>query len=253
MDGVVCPIYKKGDKLDCSNYRGITLINAAYKILSQILCRLLSPHAKRFVGPYQAGFTGARATTDQIFSLRQILEKCREYNLPTHHIFIDFKAAYDTVDREQLWQIMHENGFPDKLTRLIKATLDRVMCHVRISRELAEPFESRRGLRQGDGLSCALFNIGLEGVVRRAGIDTSGSIFNKAVQLLAYADDIDIIARNPETVKDVYTRLKAEARRIGLAMNTTKTKYMKGRSSKNDDSLTVRNIIEKYGLLGKII
>ena len=130
---------------------------------------------------------------------------------------------------------MRENGFPDKLTRLIKATLDRVMCHVRISRELADPFESRRGLRQGDGLSCALFNIGFEGVVRRPGIDTSGSIHNKAVQLLAYADDIEIIARNPETVKDVYTQLKVKARRIGLAMNTTKTKYMKGRCSKNDD------------------
>ena len=102
VDGVVSPTYKKGDKLNCSNYRDITLINAAYKILSQILYRLLSPHAKRFVWPYQAGFTGARATTDQIFSLRQILEKCRECNLPTHHIFIDFKAAYDTVDREQL-------------------------------------------------------------------------------------------------------------------------------------------------------
>ena len=62
--------------------------------------------------------------------------------------------------------------------------------------------------------------------MRRAGIDTSGSIINKAVQVLAYADDIDIVARNPETVKDVYTRLKAEARRIGLAMNTIKTKYM---------------------------
>ena len=83
---------------------------------------------------------------------------------------------------------MHENGFPDKLTWLIK-----------------EPW-----LRQGDGLSCALFNIGLEGVVRRASIDTSGSIFNITVQLLAYADDIDIIARIPETVKDVYIRLRAE-------------------------------------------
>ena len=104
--------------MDCSNYRGITLNNVAYKILSQSLCRLLSPYAKRFVDPHQAGFTGARATTDQIFSLRQILEKF-EYNLPTHHIFIDFKAAYDTADREKLWQIMHENGFPDKLAWLI--------------------------------------------------------------------------------------------------------------------------------------
>ena len=262
MDGVVCPIYKKGDKLDCCNYRGITLINAAYKILSQILCRRLSPLAKSFVGPYQAGFTGARATTDQIFSLRQILEKCREYNVPTHHIFIDFKAAYDTVDREQLWQLMHDNGFPDKLTRLIKATLDRVMCHVRVSGDLAEPFESRRGLRQGDGLSCSLFNIGLEGVVRRAGIDTRGTIFNRSVQLLGFADDIDIIARGIETVKETYTRLKAEAKKIGLSMNTSKTKYMRGRGSKEVDPPCLRPLavdgdeleeVDEFVYLGSLV
>ena len=83
--------------------------------------------------PYQAGFMESLATMDQIFTLRQIIQKFREYNVPTHHVFIDFKAAYDTVDREQLWQGMYEYGFPDKMTRLIKATMDRVMCYVRVS------------------------------------------------------------------------------------------------------------------------
>ena len=88
--------------MDCRNYRSITFINAAYKIFSQILCRLLSSHAKKFVSCYQAGFTCTRATSGLIFSIRQILEKWREYKLPTHPIFIDFNAAHDTVDREQL-------------------------------------------------------------------------------------------------------------------------------------------------------
>ena len=158
----------------------------------------------------------------------------------THHIFIDFKASYDTVNREQLWQITHDNGFPDKLTRLIKATLDRVMCHVRVSGDVAEPFESRRGLRQGDGISCSLFNIALEGVVRRTGIDTRGTIFNRSVQLLGFADDIDIIAKDNETVKETYARLKAEAKKIGLAMNTSKTKYMRSRGSKEVDPPCLR-------------
>ncbi|EDS40196.1 conserved hypothetical protein [Culex quinquefasciatus] len=69
MDGVVCPIFKKDYKLDY----GITLINAAYKILSQILCRLLTPYTEKNIS---------------------ILEKCREYNVSTHHIIIDFKAVY---------------------------------------------------------------------------------------------------------------------------------------------------------------
>jgi len=229
------PIYKKGDKLDCCNYRTITLLNAAYKVLSQIVFRRLSPLVREFVWKYQADFTDSRATTDQIFALRQILQKRREPNVQTHHLFIDFKAAYDTVDRDQLWQIMHDYGFPDKLTRLVKATMERVMCYVRVSGTLSSPFESRRGLRQGDGLSCLLFNIALEGVIRRARIDTSGTIFRKGVQLLGFADDVDIVARNFAKMAETYIRLKTEAKRIGLVINTSKTKYMRGRGSKEDD------------------
>lgn len=119
---------------------------------------------------------------------------------------------------------------------MVKATMDRVMCVVRVSGTLSSPFESRRGLRQGDGLSCLLFNVALEGVVRRAGIDTSGTIFRKSVQLLGFADDIDIMARNFVAMSETYIRLKAEASRIGLAINVSKTKYMRGRGSRDDNA-----------------
>uniref|UniRef100_A0A8D8A2X2 (northern house mosquito) hypothetical protein n=1 Tax=Culex pipiens TaxID=7175 RepID=A0A8D8A2X2_CULPI len=59
--------------------------------------------------------------------IRQIPEQFHAYNVPTYYIFIDIQAAYDTIDHEQLWQIMQENGFPDKLTRLINNSLT---CHV---------------------------------------------------------------------------------------------------------------------------
>ena len=115
-------------------------------------------------------------------------------------VFIDFKAAYGTVDREQLWQGMNEYGFLDKLTRLIKATMDRMMCCVRVSGVLVDLFESRRGLRQG-----TLFNIALEVIVRRACADTKGTIFTKSVQLLGFSNDINMIAKNLATVKETYT------------------------------------------------
>ncbi|XP_062710555.1 uncharacterized protein LOC134288750 [Aedes albopictus] len=101
-EGVICPIHKKGDHLECENFRAITILNAAYKVLSQIIFRRLSPKTNEFVGSYQAGFIDGRSTTDQIFTVRQILQKCREYQVPTHHLFIDFKAAYDSIDRAEL-------------------------------------------------------------------------------------------------------------------------------------------------------
>jgi hypothetical protein len=92
-EGVLCPVYKKGDKLDCKNYRGICLLNVTYKVFAKILYDRLLPHANAAVQHYQTGFQSGKSTTDQLFALRQILEKCNEFNITTHHLFIDFEAA----------------------------------------------------------------------------------------------------------------------------------------------------------------
>jgi Reverse transcriptase (RNA-dependent DNA polymerase) len=125
-------------------------------------------------------------------------------NTETLHLFIDFKAAYDTINREDLWAIMVQFGFPYQLIRLLKSTLDHVTCCVKVQGSLSGSFESSVGLRQGDGLSTKLFNIALEGVIRISKVETSGTIFNKSVQLLGFADDIDIVARNLRALKDSY-------------------------------------------------
>ena len=161
-----------------------------------------------------------------MFTLRQILDKFREFNLQTHHLFIDFKAAYDSVKRNELWQIMHEHGFPTRLIRLIRATLDGSSSSVRIAGEISDSFVTLDGLKQGDGLSNLLFNIALEGAIRRAGVQRSGTIITKSHMLLGFADDIDIIGVNRKAMEEAYSSLKREAARIGLIINSAKTKYM---------------------------
>ncbi|KMQ83699.1 endonuclease-reverse transcriptase [Lasius niger] len=102
---MITPIYKKGDKKECKNYRGISVLNSAYKILSFILCERLKPYLDDNIGDYQCGFRPGKSTTDQIFTLRMILEKTREYQVDTHHLFIDFKQAYDSIIRDELWLV----------------------------------------------------------------------------------------------------------------------------------------------------
>lgn len=78
------PSTKKDDKLHCGIYRAITLLSAVYKVFYQILCDLLSPIATaspRTLGQYQAGFIDERGTTDQMFTFRQVLQQCHEYNV----------------------------------------------------------------------------------------------------------------------------------------------------------------------------
>lgn len=78
---VICPIYKKGNKLNCTNYRGIFLLNVTYKIFTNILAEYIRPYTEQTLGEYQSGFRRGRSTTDHIFSLRTIYEKFAEYNI----------------------------------------------------------------------------------------------------------------------------------------------------------------------------
>jgi len=106
LEGALCPLHKKGDKLICDNYRGISLLNSAYKVFAKILFNRLLPHAETVIGDYQCGFRPNRSTSDQIFNVRLILQRGREFNVTTHHLFIDFKSAYDKIKRGELLVVM---------------------------------------------------------------------------------------------------------------------------------------------------
>jgi hypothetical protein len=101
-ESIFVPIHEKGDKTDCNNYRGISLLSTSYKMLSNIFLSRLSPYVDEIIGDHQCRFYHNRSTTDQIFCIRQILEKKWEYKETVHQLFIDLKKVYDPVRREVL-------------------------------------------------------------------------------------------------------------------------------------------------------
>jgi hypothetical protein len=96
----IVPFHKKANKTDCSNNRRISLLSASYKMLSNILLSKLSQYIDEVIENHQCGFRHNRSTTDQIFRIRQILEKKREYSETVLQLFIDFKKVYDSVRKE---------------------------------------------------------------------------------------------------------------------------------------------------------
>jgi replication fork clamp-binding protein CrfC len=95
--GIIHPIYKKGNKLECSNSRAITLLKVAYKVLSGILYNRLAEYAEEIQWEYQSRFRANHSTTDQIFATIQTHEKTYEYNIHLHILYTDFKQAVDSV------------------------------------------------------------------------------------------------------------------------------------------------------------
>ena len=151
------PIYKKGDKTDCSNYTGISLVSTTYKILPNILLPRSTPYAGEIIGNHQCGIWRNRKTTDHKFCICQILEKTWEYNEAVLQLFTGFKKAYDSVRREVLYNINIEFDFPMKLIRLITMCLTDTYSRVCVRKYLSDMTAIRNGLKQGDDLSSLLF------------------------------------------------------------------------------------------------
>jgi sorting nexin-29 len=99
-ESLICPIFKKGNRNKVENYRGITLLNFGYKILSLIILKRMQIYIDEIVDNYQSGFRKNKSTTDHIFIIRQVMEKIYEVAKDLHMVFIDYKQAYDSIDKD---------------------------------------------------------------------------------------------------------------------------------------------------------
>jgi hypothetical protein len=88
-ESIIVPVHKKGDKTDCNNYRGISLLSTSYKIVSNILLSRLDQYIDDIVGDHQCGFRRNRSTADQIFCIHQTLEKKWKCNETVHQLFVE--------------------------------------------------------------------------------------------------------------------------------------------------------------------
>ena len=103
---VFIPIPKKGNLKECSNYRTISLIVHASKVLLKIIKGKIKLHYDREMAEEQAGFVEGNGTREQIVNIRIITEKCRYQNIPLYMCFIDYAKAFDCVSHTKLWDTM---------------------------------------------------------------------------------------------------------------------------------------------------
>jgi hypothetical protein len=151
--GIICPLHNKGKQLECAKYTGITLLNVTYKVFSNILYARLLPHTESKLGCYQAGFRPRKLTIVLIFVLQQVLENMKEFGTSSHLLFIDFKSAYDSTDKERMYEAMNELNIPEKLIRLVKRIMSNMHSQIKIQLNLSAPFIIHKGVQQGDVLN----------------------------------------------------------------------------------------------------
>ena len=104
----------------------------------------------------QGGFRAGRRCNDQIFAIKQIVEKTIEKDKKTYMAFVDLEKAYDSVSREKLWKVLDEYGVKGKL---LQALYVNGKARVKVGRMESELFGVCRSVRKGCTLSPWLFNV----------------------------------------------------------------------------------------------
>lgn len=105
-DALIIKLAKKGDLTVYSNWRGITLLNTINKIISIIIHNRISTVLEPIIRKQQGAYRPNRSCIDNINTLRIINEQSAEFNTPLYLLFVDFKQAFDSLDRNVMWEIL---------------------------------------------------------------------------------------------------------------------------------------------------
>jgi hypothetical protein len=143
-----------------------------------------------------------------------------------YQLFVEFKNVYDLARREVLYSILIEFGIPVKLVRVIKMCLNEMYSEVHIGKNVSANFHFQNSLKQRDALLSLLFSFALEYAGRKVQENQVGLKLNGTCQLLAYADIVNLLGGNVDTVKKSTGTLIDASKEVGLEVNIEKTKYI---------------------------
>lgn len=228
-EGLIIKLPKKGDLSLCSNYRGITLLNTINKVLSIILHDRLAGVLEPLLRKEQAGFRPHRSCVEHINTLRIIVEQSVEFKAPLYLLFVDFKQAFDSVDRDMMWKILQSYGIPLKLLNIVMGLYTEARCQVVHRGKLGEWFTVRSGVRQGCVLSPFLFLLVLDWVMRKVNNTKCGISWTMSERLedLDFADDICLMSQTANDMEQKLRQLVKYGEQVGLKVNVAKTKLMR--------------------------
>ena len=278
-DSNIVTLYKnKGDRSDCNNYRGISLLSVVGKAFARVALARLQILASRVYPESQCGFRAGRSTVDMIFSLRQLQEKCREQQMPLYIAFIDLTKAFDMVSRSGLFRILQKIGCPPRLLAVIMSFHENMHSTVCFNGATSEAFPVISGVKQGCVLAPTLFAIFFSMLLQYAFKGCSdgvyihtradGKLFNITrlraktkiakvlIRELLFADDAALTSHTEDGLQRLVCRLSNACKEFGLTISLKKTNVM-AQDADSPPSVTIDGynleVVENFTYLGSNI
>ncbi|KAI8494385.1 hypothetical protein Bbelb_276110 [Branchiostoma belcheri] len=204
---------------------GDHIIKWLTQIINHFFTRILFARAISVIRcsrrPQQAGFMPNRSTIDHISALRLVIEKAREYRKDRHLYiaFVDLRAAFDTI--------LTTIGVSPKIIALFQLLYSDAESCVRVNDKNSEWFQINSGVRQGCVAAPDLFNCVVDYLMSKVSECVPGVSFGGySLADLEYADDTTLLADTPQRLRDALAVFDAEASKLGLSINWSKTELM---------------------------
>jgi hypothetical protein len=230
-NGWMCPIYKKKDPTEISNYRPITLLNTDYKLLTKVLAIQLMNPIHTLIHPDQAGFIPRRSIFNHIRLANAIIHYSEVMEENGAIVALDQEKAYDKIRHDYLWATLESFGLPNHFIKTVKALYQNTYTQIAINGVFSLPFKVTRGVRQGDPLSCPLFDLAIEPLACKLrndpevhGLSIPGLSEKLAINL--FADDTTLYLSENDRFDIIEPKLLAWCNVSGAKFNIEKTEII---------------------------
>ena len=224
-------IYKSGPTSDPGNYRGLAIGSAIAKLYSAVLLNRLETFVteQNIISMCQIGFRKLFRTADHIYVLKTIINMKISKGERLYAAFIDFKKAYDTVNRQKLLSSLHSIGVGSKFADNIKAIYNKVEYTMKFKGRVMNPISSNLGLKQGCPLSPLLFDLYINDIAKYLDKDSKEpniTLQGTEITHFLYADDLVIVSPTKKGLQDKLDNLSQFAKDKDLTINTKKSQVM---------------------------
>ncbi|CAI2357316.1 unnamed protein product [Caenorhabditis sp. 36 PRJEB53466] len=215
-------LYKGGDESKPENWRPISLMPTIYKLYSSLWNRRIRS-VKGVMSKCQRGFQEREGCNESIGILRTAIDvaKGRKKNLSV--AWLDLTNAFGSVPHELIEHTLEKYGFPEEIVHVIKDIYNGASIRVKSKNEKSNQIKLNSGVKQGDPISPTLFNMCLEGVIRKH-LDTSSGhkCLKTKVKILAFADDMAILSDSKKQLQEELERMDDDCTPLKLIFKPSK-------------------------------
>jgi hypothetical protein len=230
---IIHPLFKNsGAPSNPDNYRGISLLPCISKIFTKIIANRLLKWATNanILSEFQAGFRPKHSTIDQLYVLQSIVEARLRRKQPTYCAMIDFRKAFDRVNRQGLYFVLAKLGLSKKLLKVVKSMYDSSRYAIKVNQEcISQEIPANIGVMQGCQLSPLLFILFINQLVdylKNVAGSHPPALDDFDCPVLLFADDIALLSNSPGGLQKLLNQLEKFCEYYKMEVNPDKSKVI---------------------------